>query len=68
MGSTCGTIGEKRVSCRWGKLWDWYHLEDTGLDGPILLKWTMRWIFLAQDWDKKVINFGFCKCGELLTG
>jgi hypothetical protein len=24
--------------------------------------------FVPQDWDKKVINFGFCNCGELLAG
>jgi len=31
--------------CRLGKLWEWYHLEDTGVDGKILLKWTMAGFF-----------------------
>jgi hypothetical protein len=33
-----------------------------------IIKMDYGWIFLAQDWDRKVINFEFCKCGELLTG
>jgi hypothetical protein len=40
-------------------------LEDKGVDGKILLKRTVHWIFLAQDRDKKKDS---CKCGELLTG
>jgi len=37
-------------------MWERDHLEDTGLDGRIILKWNFRtgvdWIDLAQDRDK----------------
>ena len=40
----------------WGNMRERDHLEDTGLDGRIILKWNFRrgveWIDLAQDRDR----------------
>jgi len=44
----------------WGNLRERHHLEDSGLDGRIILRWTFRmwnvggmeWIDLVQDRDR----------------
>ena len=43
------------------------HLEVSGIDGKIILKWDggMNWIDLAHDRD---VWLGFCKCGNEPSG
>jgi len=52
-------MGERRRYTRfwWGNLRERDHLGDPGLDGRIILRWTLRcwcmdWIEMAQDRDK----------------
>ena len=47
------------IGFQWGNLREGDHLEDAGIDGRIILKWTSRgwmegvdWIDLAQDRDR----------------
>jgi hypothetical protein len=51
--------GEVHTGLRWGNVREGDHLEDTGVDGRIILKWIfekwvgdMEWIDLAQDRDR----------------
>jgi hypothetical protein len=64
MGWTCSTFGERRGIYRVlvGNLRERDHMEDTGKDGKIILRWIFRewdvacggmdWIELAQDRDR----------------
>jgi len=61
MGGACSAYGvEAYVGFRWGNLRERDHLEDTCIDGRIILRWIFRkwdlgvldWIKLAQDRDR----------------
>ena len=60
MGGAFGTYGgEEQTKFLWRNLREGNHLEDTGVDGRIILKWIFRkwygvmdWIELLQDRDK----------------
>jgi hypothetical protein len=72
MDRICSRMGESRGACRVlvRKPDEGDHLQDTGLDGEIILKWILQkwdggtdWIDLAQDRDRRrallnaVMNF-----------
>jgi hypothetical protein len=42
MDGTYSTYGERRGVYRWGNLRERDHLEDPGLDGRVILKWTFK--------------------------
>jgi len=44
MGGACSTYGDRRVmySVWWGNLRERDHLEDSGVDGRIILRWILR--------------------------
>jgi hypothetical protein len=51
--------GEVHTGCYWGNVREGDHLDDTGVDWKIILKWIfkmlvggMDWIDLAQDRDR----------------
>ena len=56
MGNTAHMGGEVHTGFWWGILREKDHLEDTGIDGRIILRWVwgggMGWNQLAQDRDK----------------
>jgi len=39
MGGPCSAYREQK---RWGNLWERDHLENTGVDGRIILEWIFR--------------------------
>ena len=56
-----------------GDLREREHLEDLGIDGRIILKWILKWMWwgggvywidLAQDWNVA----GACECGNEPSG
>jgi len=43
--------GEVCSGVWWGNLWERDHLEDTGVDGRLLLRWNFRkWRYGGVDW------------------
>jgi hypothetical protein len=60
MGGACSADGERkaRTGFCWVNLRERDHLEDSDIDGRIILRWILKsgmwgvdWIELAQDWD-----------------
>ena len=63
MGGVCSTYGERKgiTGFRWGNVREGDYLEDTGVDGKIILRWIFRkWyvgVWTGSNW-LRVGTFG----------